>query len=82
MTGEEDQVGQLGGHGAHIPSRKYKKYIYIWNNSHLNLAEGLLYSQDCKKDTEVLVRKGRKDIQSGTVLLGGGTKVRGNHRVS
>lgn len=74
-----DQDGQLGGHGAHILSRKYQKYIYIWNNSHLNL-EGLLYSQHCRKDTEVLVRKGRKDIQSGTVHLGGDTK--GDHRVS
>ena len=31
--------------------------IHLYVEQFLNLAEGLLYSEDCKKDTEVLVRK-------------------------
>ena len=67
-----DVDGQLGGHGAHIPSRQYQKYIYMWNSSHLNL-EGLLYSQGCKKDTEV-----RKDSQELCIW----ERHKGDHRVS
>ena len=80
---DSNKEGGVRGCRTHLPpiniSKLHAHVEQFSLKTNWRVAERLLYNQGCKKDYGELIRKGREEIRSEPVALGGDSEEKGDY---